>query len=135
MNTTLTPSMRKLPPFCYARLDGISVMIRRGDDTPEAVALSSEQMAWRNHTHSITPQQVQAMICGVTFGWDHKSADPDTHCSTPMPLRHMEVSIPITVTVPVEAYSTEDAIREALSNLVLPEGFIVDGRPLITRTV
>lgn len=133
MSTTLTSNMRKLPVVCYARMDGDPVLIRRGNSEPEPVALSGEQMAWRNHVQSVTPQQVQAMICGVTFGWDHRSADPDSHSATPMPLHHMEVSIPITVTIPVEAYSTEDAIREACSKLVLPEGFIIDGRPLITR--
>jgi hypothetical protein len=126
-------NMRKLPYSCYAWLDGKAVVIRRGKAKPGPSSISQDQVNWHNYTNDISHAQLQAMICGVTLGWDRAGADPDYHSKDPMPLRHMQVHIPLSVTISVKAYSTADAIQEALEALEIPDDVIVDGSPQVTR--
>jgi hypothetical protein len=71
-------NLAKLPPSCFAVIDGQVVVIRRGARDPApAVGISREEAGKRNAAGGVTDAQVRAMIAGVTLGWDMDAADPD----------------------------------------------------------
>jgi hypothetical protein len=103
-------TLKKLPPACAAVINGQAVIIRRGAPEPgEALGIGKDQVDQRNAKLGVTPQQVQAMIVGVTLGWDKDGADPDTHAedydSSPGPFTYEylgEIEVTIRVTAPTE---------------------------------
>ena len=113
--------LRKLPKWCYARMDDQSVRIVRGATEAEPIPHNEMWVRTSNHYLGITEEVLTAMMNGVLFGWDH----PSTHVE--VPIFNMTVSIPITVAIKVEGYSADDAIALALEKLTLPESFEIDG--------
>jgi hypothetical protein len=77
-------NLAKLPPSCFAVINGQVVVIRRGARDPApAVGISREEAGKRNAAGDVTDAQVRAMIAGVTLGWDMDAADPDTQTDEP----------------------------------------------------
>lgn len=73
--------LAKLPPRCAANIEGSAVMIVRGANKTMPAFLAGSSVEKWNQDHGVTPEQVQAMLVGVTLGWDMEGADPDTHAA------------------------------------------------------
>ena len=119
-------NLKKLPPKCAAVMNGRPVIIHRGSQHLGCWVGGKDQVDQYNARNGISPQQVQAMIVGVTMGWDKDGADPDTHHDTlspedPQGPFSYEFQAEITVTIKPVGYHTLDqathAARAVLSTL------------------
>lgn len=118
-------NLKKLPERCFAVMNDQVVAIRRGAREPSpAPQWPKDGVAHINQQAGVTPQQVQAMIVGVTMGWDADGADPDEHVA-PLdrppeevgPFEYLfdsDVSVTIKVT---DAYSEDEAYDKAKKRL------------------
>lgn len=110
-------TLKKLPPLCYAVMGDEVVQIRRGAVVPTpAFGCAHNTVDSANAALGVTPQQVQAMLVGVTLGWDMDGADPDTHAkdlgSEPGPYLYDFVGT-VEVRVQVGAHTEEQALKDA----------------------
>lgn len=78
----------KLPDMCWSvhPEDGSLVCLKRGESEYFPAEWSSDDSErnrnvadHRNHCRGISQAQEQAMLCGVTQGWDSPGADPKVH--------------------------------------------------------
>lgn len=123
MRDALT-SMSKLPEKCAAVMNDQAVYILRGARDPApAIGLSTNAVDLWNQRNGVTPQQAQAMIVGVTMGWDRDGADCDEHVAAlgrpdgeVGPFRY-EWAGDVEVTISVVAPSEEEAHTLARARL------------------
>jgi hypothetical protein len=112
-------TLAKLPEKCAAVIEDQSVFIRRGAPEPSATGLiAKDHVDQWNAANGVSPAQVQAMIVGVTLGWDKDGADPDTHAegfSEPTGPFVYEFQAEFTTSVKVNAH-TEAAAAELARN-------------------
>lgn len=122
-------NLSKLPPKCAATLEGRKVIIRRGGREPIPLHSPLTVDAW-NLNHNVTPAQVQAMIVGVTLGWEMDGADPDTHAPEDERLGDgpfvYEYGASISIGIKVEARSEVEAAKQADALFIRAETLLDD---------
>lgn len=131
-------NLKKLPPKCWAVVEGNPVCIFRGTREPTPAFVATDQVDQLNLKHGVSPQQVQAMIVGVTLGWDKDGADPDTHAEDlgekPGPFFYEFLGL-VEVKIAISAHADQEARRiadDTVSNLASTLNDEVNDWPRIT---
>ena len=113
-------NLAKLPPECAALIGGRKVYIRRGARDPIPLSTPITVDEW-NTQKGVSDAQKQAMIVGVTLGWDMDGADPDTHAADAEKLGDefftYRYQSEIAVEIVIEAKSEQLAAEEARMRL------------------
>lgn len=132
-------TLQKLPPKCAAIVFGQPRTILRGANQMGMFVGDQHTVDQWNLSQGISPEQVQAMIVGVTLGWDKDGADPDTHAADlgnrPGPFDYTyvgTVDVRITVSAPTEAVAAQkaQAEREQLIIHMIGRGYCDDEGPI-----
>lgn len=106
-------TLAKLPPRSAAVFNGEAVFIRRGATEVAPAFLARDRVDVWNHEHGVTRAQAQAMLIGLTQGWDADGADPDTHDPDEANETLFTFAQPMMVTIAVRARSSAEAASRA----------------------
>lgn len=108
-------NLAKLPPKCAAIMNNAPVFIHRGANQPQPALLAPDQVQQWNVKHNVTLEQVNAMMAGVTLGWDREAADPDSHIvsDSQTTTQLYTFAVTLAVTIEVQANSESHALHLA----------------------
>ena len=118
-------TLQGLPPRCAVVMDGQAMFIRRGARDPDPALIPTTQVDQWNEEHGVTEAQVQAMLTGLTLGWDRDEVTLSENLTTYGFIAVFDV--PITV----QARTEEEAIALARKAAPHIEGAVMVALDLI----